>query len=82
MRISYIKSKNDLESFRIPQFLGSKVVELDNVEKVDESIDNLIGLKYNTIVLSNEVAGFSESIMKKYYNSKKINIIIAPSKRI
>lgn len=82
MKVSYIKSKNDLESFKIPKILGINVVELENVEKVDENINELVNKKYNTIVLSNEVAGFSESIIKKYYNSKDINIIIAPSKRI
>ncbi len=82
MRISYIKSKNDTESFILPKILGKKVIELEDIESVDKNIDNLVESKYNTIVLSNEVAGFSESIIKKYYNSKDVNIIIAPSKRI
>ncbi len=59
-----------------------KVCELEDLEKTDEVISELIQKNYRTIFLSNEVAGFSEDIIKKYRNHHDVNIIIAPSKRI
>ena len=35
---------------------------------------------YDTIVISNEVAGFSEDIIKKYQKSKDIKIVISLDK--
>lgn len=61
--------------------LGFDVIELDDLEKTDIEIDKLVNEKYKTIILTNEVAGFSENIIKKYNKSDEINIIIAPSKR-
>lgn len=58
-----------------------KVVELEQNEEVDNTIKELIENDYKNIVLSSEVAGFSEDIIKKYRNDKNINIYIAPSKR-
>ena len=31
MRISYIKSKNDTESFILPKILGKKVIDLEDI---------------------------------------------------
>lgn len=58
-----------------------KVLELEKNEEVDIKIEELIKDDYKNIILSNEVAGFSEDIIKKYSNSKDVNIYIAPSKR-
>lgn len=79
MSISWIKFSNDKKSFKIFKSLGMDVYEIDDLEKIDEKIKELIGQKYNTIVLSNEVASFSEDIIKKYSKIEDINIIITPS---
>ena len=36
--------------------------------------------QYDTIVISNEVAGFSEDIIKKYKNNKNVKIVISFNK--
>ena len=59
---------------------GMAVYEIEDLDKTDEKIKELVEQKYNTIVLSNEVASFSEDIIKKYSKTEDINIIIAPSK--
>lgn len=81
MRISWIKAKSDTKSFNLPKNLGMNVLELENLESTDEAIHNLINNEYKTIILSNEVAGFSQDIIKKYAYNTDINIMIAPSKR-
>lgn len=81
MRISCIKSEEDDKSFRIFKNLGMDVFELKDLDDTDKKIQELIGNDCNTIILSNEVAGFSEDIIKKYSKYDNINIIIAPSKR-
>ena len=81
MRMSWIKLQNDKDSFRIPKGLGYPVIELQEPEKTDQVIEQLIKEKYNTIVVSNEIASFSEDIIKKYAKSEEINIIITPAKR-
>ena len=48
----------------------------DNRDKIEELIEN----RYNTIILSNEVASFSESIIKKYSKNENINIIISANR--
>ena len=77
MSISWLKSSNDNKSFKIFKGLGMDVYEIDDLDKTDEKIKELIGQKYNTIVISNEVASFSEDIIKKYNKTDNINIIIA-----
>ena len=79
MAISWVKSSKDNKSFKVFKNLGMDVYEIDNLEKIDEKIRELVEQKYNTIVLSNEVACFSEDIIKKYNKKENINIIIAPS---
>lgn len=56
------------------------VYEINDLEKTDEKIRELVEQKYNTIVISNEVASFSGDIIKKYNKSEDVNIIIAPGK--
>ncbi len=82
MKISCIKSKKDSSSFDFLQRFGVKVYELDNLEKTDETIAKLAKEQFTTIFLTNEIAGFSEDIIKKYRHNQKINIVITPSKRI
>ena len=79
--ISLIKSSNDTESFSFAKFLGMNVIELSTNEQVDDAIQMLVNGNCTNIVLSSEVAGFSEDIIKKYKNNSKVNIYIAPSKR-
>lgn len=81
MEISWLKSSKDNKSFKLFKGLGMDVYEIDDLDKTDEKIKELIEEKYNTIVISNEVASFSGDIIKKYSKAKNINIIIAPSKK-
>ena len=77
MKISWIKYEKDKRSFRLPQALGFDVFSLSDLEQTDQTMKNLIKQDYDTIVLSNEVAGFSEDIIKKYKNNKNIKIVIS-----
>ena len=56
------------------------MVKLDNPDDVDSEIKNLYSNNYKTIILSNEIASFSEDIIKKYNSTENISIIIAPKK--
>ena len=81
MQISWLKSKNDKESFKIFKGLGFPVYELEELENTDKKLTELIESDYKTIVVSNEVAGFSENIIKRYDKNPDVSIIIASSKR-
>ena len=81
MKISWIKSYQDNDSFNMMKSMGFNVVELKDLEDTDKTIQNLIDQKYKTIFITNEVAGFSENIMKKYHKDENIKIIITPSKK-
>ena len=80
MSISWLKSSNDDKSFRIFKNLGFDVFEINDLDKTDEKIKELVDQKYTTIVLSNEVASFSGDIINKYNKKEDINIVIAPRK--
>ena len=80
MKVSWIRYKDD-DSFRIFKNLGLDVYDIEDVDKVDEKLKELINNNYQTIVLSNEIASFSEDIIKKYKKLEDIRIIIAPYKR-
>ena len=80
MKISWIKYEKDINSFRVPEALGFDVFKLDDPEETDEKINELIEEDYKTIILSNQLAGFSGDIIKKYKKDKNVNIIIATSK--
>ena len=80
MKISWIKYEKDKESFRLPQALGFDVFSLSDLEKTDETMKKLVKQNYDTIVISNEVAGFSEDIIKKYKNNKNVKIVISFNK--
>ncbi len=80
MKISWIKYEKDNNSFRLPQALGFDVFSLSDLEKTDETMAKLVKEQYDTIVISNEVAGFSEDIIKKYQKDRNIKIIISIDK--
>lgn len=80
LKISCIKYAKDANSFKILENFGAKVVKLENPEDVDSEIKNLYSNNYKTIILSNEIASFSEDIIKKYNSTENISIIIAPKK--
>ncbi len=78
MKISWIKQEKDNKNFAIAERLGMEVHRLNNPEEVDKTMEELVKKNYNMIVLSNEIAGFSEDIIKKYQTNKDVNIIISP----
>ena len=80
MKFSCIKYEKDNENFRIPERLGLDVFRLNNPEQVDLKINELIQNRYDTIILSNEIASFSSDIIKKYTKDRDVKIIIARSK--
>lgn len=80
MGISWLKSSRDNKSFKLFKGLGMDVYEIDDLDKTDEKIKELVEQKYNTIIISNEIASFSEDIIKKYSKAENVNIIIAPRK--
>lgn len=80
MKFSWIKYEKDNENFRIPERLGLDVFRLDTPEQVDLKIEQLIKNRYDTIILSNEIASFSSDIIKKYTKDRDVKIIIARSK--
>lgn len=81
MRISWLKLKEDENSFKIFKNIGLDVYDIEDGEDTDKKIQELVNKDYKTIVLSNELAGFSEDIIKKYNKSRDVNIIIANGKR-
>ncbi len=80
MKITLLKSKDDKKSFKFLEMLGADVQEIADLEDTDKMIKNLVKNDYTTIIMTNEVASFSESIMTKYKKSSDIKIIIAPPK--
>ena len=80
MKISWVKYKKDDVSFRMPERLGFDVFKLEEPEKTDDKIKELINKRYDTIIVTNEIASFSDDIVKKYSKDRNINIIIARDK--
>ena len=81
MKISWIKYKKDNVNFKIAEGLGMNVYRLENLEDIDNKIEEIINDNYKTIILSNDVAGFSEDIIKKYQKQNDVNIIISPRRQ-
>ena len=79
MKISWIKYANDAKSFSLPEKLGFDVFKLQDLEQTDKKIEELVK-QYDTIIVSNDVASFSENIIKKYSKNEEINIIISARK--
>ena len=82
MKISWIKYEKDNKDFKIAERLGMDVYRIERPEQVDDKMQELVKNDYDTIVISNEVAGFSEDIIKKYKNKKGVNIIISPRRDV
>ena len=80
MKFVMLKGCNDKKSFRVFETLGAEVEQIEDLEKTDDKIKELVCRNYRTIVMTNEVASFSESIIKKYNKAEDIKIIITPSK--
>ena len=80
VKISWLKYEKDTKSFRLPQALGFDVFSLYDLEETDKVMKQLVKEEYDTIILSNEVAGFSEDIIKKYQKNKNIKIVISLDK--
>lgn len=80
MKISWIKEQNDNKNFKVAEKMGMSVYKLENPEEVDKLMEDLVKQDFHTIILSNQLAGFSEDIIKKYKNNKQINIIIGTRK--
>ena len=80
MKISWVKYEKDDLSFKIPERLGFDVFKLVEPEQADSKIKELINKRYDTIILTNEIVGFSEDIVKKYSKDRNVNIIIARDK--
>lgn len=80
MKISWIKEQNDNKNFKVAEKMGMSVYRLENPEEVDKLMEDLVKQDFHTIILSNQLAGFSEDIIKKYKNDKQINIIIGTRK--
>ena len=80
MKISWLKYQNDDVSFKVPERLGFDVYKLAEPEDVDKKMEELIENNYRTIILTNELASFSDNLIKKYERNRDINIIIAKSK--
>ena len=81
MKIILMKSANDNKSYRIFEKLGIDTCRLEDLEKTDEKLTEFVKEKYTTIIMTNEVAGFSENIIKKYKKSENVNIYITPDKK-
>ena len=77
MKVSWLKYEN---SFKIPEALGFDVIKLENPEETDNKIKELMKKEYKMIVVSNEIAGFSEDIITKYNRDKNVSIIIATAR--
>ena len=81
MKIGWIKAKNDNKSFKVWKNLGLDVYEIEELEETDNMISKLVAQNYHTIFVSNEVAAFSEDIIKVYDNMENVNIIITPNNK-
>lgn len=77
MKMSWIKYEKDNISFNVPEKLGFDVFKLQEPEQADNKIKELIDKRYDTIILTSEIAGFSEDIIKKYNKDRSVSIIIA-----
>ena len=77
MKVSWIKTKDDQKSFKVFQNLGFDVYALEEPEETDKKIEELIKDDCKIIILSNEIASFSNDIITKYNNQDDISIIIS-----
>lgn len=78
MKLSWIKLENDHQNFKVAEKLGMHVEHLQFPEQVDKKLEELVKQNYDTIMISNELASFSEDIVKKYQKENRVKIIISP----
>ena len=71
-RGSYIKARTLSNSG-----VEVEVLSREFIEDFHNISVTLIKKEYDTIIITNELAGFSEDIIKKYAKNKKIKIIIS-----
>ena len=79
MKVCFLKYEKE-KYYRMPQILGMHIREIDKPEKVDLAIDKLKKENYKTVVISDNLASFSEKIANQYKKDNNFNIIIIPSK--
>lgn len=80
MKVTWLRGKDDNESFKMLKNLGFEVYNINDPEETDKKIEDLVDNDYKVIVLSNEIASFSSDIITKYQNQDEISIVIAPGK--
>lgn len=80
MKISFLKTTQDKESYKIAKGFGMDIFEIDDPEKIDSKIQELKQEQYTTVFIPNDLASFSENIIKQYQYDPAIKIIITPSK--
>lgn len=78
VKLSWIKLEEDDQNFKVPEKLGMHIEYLKAPEQIDEKLAELLKEEYDTIMITNELAGFSEDIIKKYYEDETVKIIISP----
>ena len=78
MKVSWLRSKNDFESFKVLKNLGFDVYNMEDPENTDKKIEELVENDYKIIILSNEIASFSSDIITKYQKQDDVSIVIAP----
>ena len=82
MKISWLKYEKDKDSFKMPEALGLDVYKLHDLEDSDKMLEKLINEDYKTIIISNDVASFSDNIIKKQDKNPTIKIVISIDKDI
>lgn len=76
MNISWIKSRNDGNKFLFLKNMGFPVIEIDDLEKTDNIIENLVENNCKTIFISKQVSAFSQDIVTRYAKKEEIKIFI------
>ena len=74
----FIKLKNEPDKFLLRNGFGIKVIEIENPDKVDGTIEKIIknSKSESRFFISNDLASFSSDIYMKYKKKKSIRIII------
>lgn len=80
MKVSFIKYKDDKNSYKIAKMFGLDVYEINEPEEIDKQIEKLKNEEYKTIFIPNNLASFSDNIIKKYQDNDDIKIILTPTK--
>ena len=80
MKIIWIKGSNDKKSFKVFESLGADIEEVEDLDNTDKKIKELIKKNYTTFVMTDEIASFSEDLVKKYRKRDDIKFIIVPPK--